>query len=101
MDLALDSAPIVSRVNHKAKVYVSGNVQPNTSEGFRSLVKNGIRGGNHSVGSGHLQSYINAYAFRYSHRDDARPMFRTFEGRIVRVRAGQHGAYAPLGDPAE
>ncbi len=64
------------RVNRSAKVYVHGNVHTNTIEGFWSLLKNGIRGVNHSVGAGHLQSYVNAYAFRY----------------------GRYGAYSPLGE---
>ncbi len=85
------------RVNHSAKVYVDGDVHTNTIEGFWSLLKNGIRGAHHSVGAGHLQSYVNEYTFRYNHRDDAQPMFKTMTDRVREVRAGKHGQYAPVG----
>ncbi len=86
------------RVNHSAKVYVTGNVHTNTIEGFWSLMKNGIRGVNHSVGAAHLQSYVDSYTFRYNHRKDVQPMFRTVAGRVPKVRAGRLGTYAPLGE---
>ncbi len=63
------------RVNHSAKVYVSGDVHTNTIEGFWSLVKRGISGVYHSVSAKHLQGYLNEYAWRYNHRDDGRAMF--------------------------
>ena len=63
------------RVNHSAKVYVSGDVHTNTIEGFWSLVKRGIDGVYHSVSTKHLQGYLNEYAWRYNHRDDGRAMF--------------------------
>lgn len=85
------------RVNHSAKVYVKGNVHTNTIEGFWSLLKNGIRGTHHAVGAGYLQSYVNEYAFRYNHRDDAEPMYKVLQGRVAQVRSGRYGEYAPLG----
>lgn len=86
------------RVNHKAKVYVSGNVHTNTIEGFWSLLKNGIRGAHHTVGAAYLQSYVDEYVFRYNHRDDAAPMFATLKGRASAVRHGRYGSYAPIGE---
>lgn len=65
------------RINHSARVYVDGNVHTNTIEGFWSLLKNGIRGTYHAVGSDYLQSYVDEYAFRYNHRKDSKPMFKT------------------------
>ncbi|MEX2255450.1 MAG: IS1595 family transposase, partial [Acidimicrobiia bacterium] len=65
------------RINHKARVYVRGNVHTNTIEGFWSTVKNGIRGTYHAVSKKWLQSYLNEYAWRYNHRDDEEPMFKT------------------------
>jgi transposase len=62
---------------HSERVYVSGNVHTNTIEGFWSLVKNGVRGVYHSVSARHLQMYLNEYAWRYNHRDDARAQFET------------------------
>jgi len=37
-------------------------------EGFWSLIKNGIRGVYHNVGSHYPQSYLNEYAFRFNRR---------------------------------
>jgi transposase len=85
------------RVNHRAKVYVSGNVHTNTIEGFWSLLKNGIRGAHHAVGAAYLQTYVNEYTFRYNHRDDVTPMFDTIKGRVAKVRHGRYGEYAPVG----
>jgi len=56
------------RINHEAKVYVSGDIHTNTIEGFWSLVKRGIGGVYHSVSQKYLQSYLNEYSFRYNHR---------------------------------
>lgn len=85
------------RVHHEAKVYVVGDAHTNTMEGFWSLVKRGIGGVYHAVGANYLQSYVNEYGFRYTHRKDEQPMFETFVGRIHSVRTGSHGTYAPLG----
>lgn len=63
------------RIHHAAKVYVSGDVHTNTIEGFWSLVKRGIGGVYHSVSAKHLDAYLNEYAWRYNHRDDARAQF--------------------------
>lgn len=71
------------RINHSAQVYATGNVHTNSIEGFWSLVKRGIGGVFHSVGTPHLQSYINEYAFRYNHRQDETPMFKTFLSQVV------------------
>jgi transposase len=57
------------RIQHKAHVYVSGDVHTQTIEGFWSLVKRGIGGVYHSVSQRHLQGYLNEYAWRYNHRD--------------------------------
>ena len=86
-----------SRVNHSAKVYVDGNVHTNTIEGFWALLKHGIQGVYHSVGSEYLQTYVNEYTFRYNHRKDEAPMFNAIEGRIRKVRSGKMGAYSPVG----
>jgi transposase len=40
------------RIHHSAKVYVMGDIHTNTIEGFSSLVKRGIGGVYHLVGSG-------------------------------------------------
>jgi transposase len=70
------------RINHTAKVYVSGNIHTNSIEGFWSLVKNGIRGVYHAVGQKYLQTYLNEYSFRYNRRFDVQPMFQSFMQQI-------------------
>lgn len=70
------------RILHSAGMFVVGNVHTNSIEGFWSLVKNGIRGVNHSVSPKYLQGYVDAYAFRYNHRNDATPMFWTMLNRM-------------------
>ena len=64
------------RVNHSAKVWVSGDAHTNTIEGFWSLVKRGISGVYHSVSAKHLQSYLDEYSWRYNRRHDPREMVR-------------------------
>ena len=70
------------RVHHGAKVYVDGDVHTNTLEGFWSLMKRGISGVYHAVSAKYLQSYVNEYTFRYNHRKDETPMFRTMLCRV-------------------
>jgi transposase len=71
-----------NRINHSAKVYVVGDTHTQTIEGFWSLVKNGLRGVYHSVGSHYLQSYLDEYSYRYNRRFDIQPMFISFLGQI-------------------
>jgi transposase-like protein len=70
------------RVHHNAKIWVLGDAHTNTIEGFWSLLKRGINGVYHAVSQKYLQSYIDEYAFRYSHRKDEQPMFLTILGGI-------------------
>jgi transposase-like protein len=62
-------------VQHSAKQYVSGTAHVNNVEGLWSIVKNGIVGVNRHVSPQHMQGYLDAYVFRYNHRDDDTPMF--------------------------
>ena len=73
------------RVNHSAGVYADGIAHVNTIEGFWSLLKRGITGVYHSVGREYLQSYLNEYAFRYSHRNDEQPMFVTMLAQVQKA----------------
>lgn len=86
------------RVHHSAKVYVDGRAHVNTLEGFWSLLKNGIRGVYHSVGTRYLQSYVDEYVFRYNHRADSMPMFGIIESQVRHVRQGRYGKYSPVGN---
>ncbi len=70
------------RIKHSEKVYVVGDTHTNTIEGFWSLIKRGIGGVYHNVGKHYLQSYLDEYSFRYNHRFDTQPMFKTFMKQI-------------------
>lgn len=72
------------RIRHAAKIYVDGDVTTNTIEGFFGLVKNGLRGVYHSVGTRHLQSYLDEYAFRYNRRSEPQPMFKLILASLSR-----------------
>jgi len=69
-------------VNHSEKEYARGVVHTNNIENFWSLVKRGIAGVYHNVSPEYLQSYVNEYSFRYNHRNDETPMFKTFLNQI-------------------
>ena len=71
------------RINHSAKVYVSGDVHTNTIEGFWSLVKRGIDGVYHAVSAKHLQGYLNEYAWRYNARHAPQARFEALLGRAA------------------
>lgn len=75
------------RINHSAGVYVMGDIYTNTIEGFWSLIKHGIGGVYHSVSHKFLQSYLDEYSFRYSHRNDVEPMFLTFLRQIAKAES--------------
>jgi hypothetical protein len=55
-------------------------------------VKRGIDGVYHAVSSEHLQSYLDEYSFRYSHRNDAASMFDAMLSRLP--------GSVPLGPPS-
>jgi transposase len=64
-------------VQHAAKQYVFGSAHVNTVEALWSTIKRGIDGVNHSVSPLYLQSYLDAYVYRYNHRKDEIPLFWT------------------------
>jgi transposase-like protein len=73
------------RINHSAKIYVMGDIHTNSIEGFWSLIKRGMGGVYHSVSQKFLQSYLDEYSFRYSHRHDTEPMFLTFLRQVAKA----------------
>ena len=81
--LTLDRKYRHRRINHSARIYVSGNVHTQTIEGFFGLTKNGIRGVYHSVSKKWLQGYLNEYAWRYNRRDNSGSMFHELLGEAV------------------
>src|SRR6266436_4743924 len=70
------------RINHSARVYVSGNVHTQAIEGFWSLVKRGIGGVYHSVSAKYLQTYLDEYAFRYNRRHMGNQQFRAILRKV-------------------
>ena len=76
-------------VQHKARQYVNGRAHTNNIEGFWGNTKRGIDGVHHVVSPKYLQGYLDSYVFRYNHRSDETPMFRTLADQIpLRLRAG-------------
>jgi transposase-like protein len=55
-------------VNHKAKVYVDGDVTTNGIESAFSLLKRGILGSWHKVSAKHLPAYLEEMTFRFNRR---------------------------------
>ncbi|TLU99571.1 IS1595 family transposase [Dyadobacter luticola] len=56
------------RVNHGTKQFVNGMAHTNGVENFWSHLKRGIDGIYHWVSVGHLQSYVDEFAYRYNTR---------------------------------
>ncbi|MGB5107804.1 MAG: IS1595 family transposase [Candidatus Zixiibacteriota bacterium] len=56
------------QVKHSHKEYVRGKIHTNTIEGFFSIVKRGLIGTYHHVGSQHLKRYMGEFDFKYSNR---------------------------------
>jgi transposase len=77
-----------SRVHHKEKVYVSGDVHTNTIEDFWSHLKRGVSGVYRGVSSKHLQSYLDEFVFRYNNRDNERGLFMAFLDRVEKASPG-------------
>jgi transposase-like protein len=71
-------------VAHSQKIYVTGDdIHTNSVEGFWSQLKRSIDGTYHHVTPEHLQEYVDEYGFRYSHRKDEEPMFKTMLRQVV------------------
>ncbi|MBI4479506.1 MAG: IS1595 family transposase [Acidobacteria bacterium] len=69
-------------IKHGSGVYVRGDIHTNTIEGFWSLVKRGMGGVYHSVGTKYLQSYLDEYCFRYNRRDQGNLIFESILERV-------------------
>ncbi len=74
---------IHERVKHSAGQFVRGNAHTQTIDGFWSQVKRSVNGTYHQVSPKHLQTYLDEFCFRYSHRDDAEPLMETLLRRIA------------------
>jgi transposase len=62
-------------ITHSSGQYVNGDVHTNTIEGFWSQLKRGINGTYHAVSLKYLQSYVDEFAYRYSHRHSEEHLF--------------------------
>jgi len=71
------------QIKHQAGIYARGHVHTQTVEGFFGNVKRGLSGVQHNVSRKWLQSYVDEFAFKYSHRDDGIPMFKLILERIA------------------
>jgi transposase-like protein len=56
------------RIQHKAKVYVVGDIHTNTVENAFSLLKRGIMGTWHRISAKHLAAYLDEMTFRFNRR---------------------------------
>lgn len=57
--------------NHTANEYARGSVHVNSAESFFALLKRGIVGVYHHVGTQHLDQYLKEFDFRYNMRKDS------------------------------
>jgi hypothetical protein len=79
-------------VNHSKGEWVRGNAHTNSIEGFFSLLKRGIIGTFHHVGTEHLEKYADEFAFRYTFRkvsdgERAAQIFKGAEGKRLTYKA--------------
>lgn len=55
-------------INHRAKVYVDGDMTTNGIESTFSFLKRGIVGSLHKVSAKHLPAYLEEMTFRFNRR---------------------------------
>jgi transposase-like protein len=55
-------------VNHGSGEYARGDAHTNTAEGYFAILKRGLMGVYHHVGTQYLDQYLAEFDFRYSHR---------------------------------
>jgi len=67
-------------VDHSLGQHVVGAVRTNTIEGFWSLIKRGMVGTFHRVGSKYLPLYVAEFLFRYNNRQNPDIFGAAFEG---------------------
>lgn len=72
-------------VNHGRKQYAKGSTHTNTAEGYWSQLKRSIDGTHHHVSKKHLDKYADEFEFRYNHREDTSPIFRTVVSRVQKL----------------
>ena len=73
-------------VKHKDGKYVDGQIHTQNIENLWSTMKRGIKGVYRHVDPAYLQAYADEYAFRYSHRNDPKPMFWSLAERVQKLQ---------------
>jgi len=71
-------------INHKAKIWVEGEIHTNTVENAFSLFKRGIAGNFHKVSIKHLHRYLSEFEHRFNRRNDG-DRFEQTMARMVGV----------------
>lgn len=64
------------RINHRARIYVQGEVHTQTIDGFFGHFKTDVRGTHHSISKRWLPGYLNEWVWKWNRRDDDQAMFR-------------------------
>src|SRR5438105_12710816 len=70
------------RIQHKAKIYVQGEVHTNTVENAFSLLKRGIIGNFHQVSIKHLHRYLSEFEFRFNRREEKDRFEQTLKNMV-------------------
>lgn len=76
------------QINHSKKVFVLFDTHTQTIDGFWGNFKNGVTGVHHHISNKYLNLYLAEHGFRYSHRNDVKPMFLSFLDRMALKQAG-------------
>jgi transposase len=63
------------RTRHSARIYVDGDVHPQTIEGFFGHFKTDLRGTHHSISARWLNGYLNEWVWKWNHRGDDESLF--------------------------
>jgi transposase-like protein len=70
-------------VSHWQKKWVIGRAHTNTVENFWSNFKRNVDGAHRQISRKYLQSYLDEYAFRRTHRNDETPLFWTMLRQVT------------------
>jgi transposase-like protein len=70
-------------VNHRAKVYVDGDITTNGIESAFSLLKRGIVGSWHKVSAKHLPAYLEEMTFRFNRRNSKTLFLETLQHMVA------------------
>lgn len=73
-----------SRIKHRSRQYVKGDVYTNTVESAFSLFKRALAGSFHQVSIKHLQRYLNEFGYRFNRRETA-DMFEQTVARMAGI----------------